>query len=138
MTTRDEIGDLERALAELTRRLEDHLRYTESFAADFSHELKNPLCSIRSAADLLREEDDVTQQERFLDMIQRDISRVERLLSGAKEISHIDVEIEEEDRESVHIDELLTITTPVRIAMTEGVDSLNAAAAAAVACYALA
>ena len=35
-------------------------------------------------------------------------------------------------------DELLAISTPVRIPMASGVDSLNAAAAAAVACYALA
>jgi tRNA G18 (ribose-2'-O)-methylase SpoU len=35
-------------------------------------------------------------------------------------------------------DEVLSITTPVRIPMAAGVDSLNAAAAAAVACYALA
>lgn len=34
-------------------------------------------------------------------------------------------------------DEVLSITIPVRIAMAAGVDSLNAAAAAAVACYAL-
>ncbi|MFP5486939.1 MAG: TrmH family RNA methyltransferase, partial [Acidimicrobiia bacterium] len=33
--------------------------------------------------------------------------------------------------------DVLAITTPVRIPMTGGVDSLNAAAAAAVACYAL-
>jgi tRNA G18 (ribose-2'-O)-methylase SpoU len=35
-------------------------------------------------------------------------------------------------------DDVLAITTPVRIPMTAGVDSLNAAAATAVACYALA
>lgn len=35
-------------------------------------------------------------------------------------------------------DDLLSITVPVRIAMAGGVDSLNAAAAAAIACYALA
>ncbi len=35
-------------------------------------------------------------------------------------------------------DEIIAISTPVRIPMTSGVDSLNAAAAAAVACYALA
>ena len=34
--------------------------------------------------------------------------------------------------------ELLAISTPVRIPMSTGVDSLNAAAAAAIACYALA
>jgi tRNA G18 (ribose-2'-O)-methylase SpoU len=35
-------------------------------------------------------------------------------------------------------DAMLAIATPIRIAMADGVDSLNAAAAAAVACYALA
>jgi tRNA G18 (ribose-2'-O)-methylase SpoU len=35
-------------------------------------------------------------------------------------------------------DAVLAIATPVRIPMAHGVDSLNAAAAAAVACYALA
>jgi tRNA G18 (ribose-2'-O)-methylase SpoU len=35
-------------------------------------------------------------------------------------------------------DELLALSIPVRIPMAGGVDSLNAAAAAAVACYALA
>jgi tRNA G18 (ribose-2'-O)-methylase SpoU len=35
-------------------------------------------------------------------------------------------------------DEVLSVSTPIRIAMASGVDSLNAAAAAAVACYALA
>ena len=34
-------------------------------------------------------------------------------------------------------DELLDSATPVRIPMADGVDSLNAAAATAVACYAL-
>ena len=34
-------------------------------------------------------------------------------------------------------DELLALATPVRIPMADGVDSLNAAAATAVACYAL-
>jgi tRNA G18 (ribose-2'-O)-methylase SpoU len=34
-------------------------------------------------------------------------------------------------------DEVLSITTPIRIPMVPGVDSLNAAAAAAIACYAL-
>jgi tRNA G18 (ribose-2'-O)-methylase SpoU len=55
-------------------------------------------------------------------------------------------EIEPDDRRAVLIgsertglsDELLAVSTRVRIPMAAGVDSLNAAAAAAVACYALA
>ncbi|PYQ56366.1 MAG: histidine kinase, partial [Acidobacteria bacterium] len=49
----DEIGDLARALEELTHRLAAHQHALESFASDVSHELKNPLASVRSAAELL-------------------------------------------------------------------------------------
>jgi two-component system sensor histidine kinase ChvG len=104
---RDEIGDLERALAELTRRLEDHLQFTESFAADVSHEFKNPLAAIRTAAEMATDEEDASDRQRYLTMIQRDVARMERLLSGAREISRIDVEIEHEEREMIRLDGLL-------------------------------
>jgi len=93
---RDEIGDLARALAELTRRLEERSRLTESFAADLSHEFKNPLTSIRSAAEMLPEIDDPAERERFLGVIQRECARLEHLLSGVREISALDAELEGE------------------------------------------
>ncbi|MGZ5494833.1 MAG: HAMP domain-containing protein, partial [Thermoanaerobaculia bacterium] len=43
----DEIGDLTRALAGLSQRVEQHQQLTESFASDVSHEFKNPLASVR-------------------------------------------------------------------------------------------
>jgi two-component system, OmpR family, sensor histidine kinase ChvG len=103
----DEIGDLERALAELTRRLEEHLQFTESFAADVSHEFKNPLAAIRSATEMALEVDDPTERHRFLTMIQQDVARMERLLNEAREISRIDARINEEELERVSIDVLL-------------------------------
>jgi two-component system sensor histidine kinase ChvG len=104
----DEIGDLERALAELTRRLEEHLKHTESFAADVSHEFKNPLASIRTAADMALEVDEDEQRRRFLNMVLRDVARMERLLSEAREISIIDAHLDEEDRDLVDLGDLLT------------------------------
>jgi two-component system sensor histidine kinase ChvG len=105
---RDEIGDLERALAELTRELEVHLRSTEAFAADVSHEFKNPLASIRTATDMALEDVQPGERRRFLGMIQKDVARMERLLSEAREISRIDADLDEEERTSVHLDELLS------------------------------
>lgn len=105
---RDEIGDLERALAELTRRLEEHLQFTEAFAADVSHEFKNPLASIRTATELAIEADDGADRRRFLDMIQRDVARMERLLSEVREISRLDAQLDEETRQPVALDRLLT------------------------------
>jgi len=104
---RDEIGDLERALAELTRELEQHLRSTEAFAADVSHEFKNPLASIRTATDMALEDVEPGERRRFLEMIQKDVARMERLLSEAREISRIDADLDDEERTEVKIDELL-------------------------------
>ncbi len=104
---RDEIGDLERALAELTRRLEEHLRFTESFAADVSHEFKNPLASIRTATELALEADDAADRRRFLEITQREVARMERLLSEVREISRLDAELDEAAREDVRLDEIL-------------------------------
>lgn len=93
---RDEIGDLARALSELTRRLEQRSKLTESFAADLSHEFRNPLTSIRSAAEMLPEIEDEAERERFLRVIQRETARLEHLLSAVREIGALDAELEDE------------------------------------------
>jgi two-component system sensor histidine kinase ChvG len=93
----DEIGDLTRSLEELIRRLEKHLSFIESFASDLSHEFKNPLASIQSAIDIALEAENKKEREHFLRMVQRDVGRMERLLTGAREISRIDTSLEAEE-----------------------------------------
>ncbi len=103
----DEIGDLARALEELTRRLEAHLAFIESFASDVSHELKNPLASIRGATELLAEVEDPADRQRFLSMVQKEVARMEGLLSGLREITEIDAQLESERTRTVAVDGLL-------------------------------
>ena len=103
----DEIGDLARALQELTHRLEAHLKTLESFAADVSHELRNPLASIRGAAEMAAEVDDPGDRVRFREIVQRDIARVERLLAEVRDIAVIDARLEQEDKEPVSLERLL-------------------------------
>ncbi len=87
---RDEIGDLSRGLGELTQRLEKHISSVESFASDVSHEFKNPLAAIRSAAELAAGTTDEAQRRALLSMVLDDVARLERLLRGVREISRID------------------------------------------------
>ena len=93
---RDELGDLARALEELTRRLNDHIRLLESFAADVSHEFRNPLASIRTAAELMSQADSTTHRERFFGLLLRDVDRLERLVAGVRELARIDGQLEHE------------------------------------------
>jgi two-component system sensor histidine kinase ChvG len=104
---RDQIGDLARALQELTRRLDARMRTLETFAADVSHELRNPLTSIRTAAEMAAEVDDPAERRRFRDIVQRDIARVEGLLAGVRDIASIDARLDAEARENVPLDRLL-------------------------------
>lgn len=103
----DEIGDLSRALSELSSRLDERMRFIESFAADVSHEFKNPLTSIRAAAEMLKEVDDPAERARFSEMVERDIARLERLLSTVREITLVDAGIEEGSNFSVDLVELV-------------------------------
>ncbi|MBN2535051.1 MAG: sensor N-terminal transmembrane domain-containing protein [Spirochaetales bacterium] len=105
---KDEIGDLTRSLEELTRRLDKHMSFIESFASDLSHEFKNPLASIRSAIDIALETDKKEDREHFLNMALRDINRMERLLSGAREISRLDTSLKGEKQQNVNLVTLLS------------------------------
>jgi two-component system sensor histidine kinase ChvG len=104
---RDEIGDLARALEELSRRLESRIGFMESFAADVSHEFKNPLASIRAAAEMLSTARDSAERERYLMMVESDVARLERTLSTLREVTRLDAELPEEEREPVDLVVLL-------------------------------
>lgn len=103
----DEIGDLARALSELTRRLQEHQRFTESFASDVSHELKNPLASLRTATEMLTEAETEAERRRFADMALRSVARLEHLLTAVGEIGRIDAELEDEAGEPVPVGDLV-------------------------------
>ena len=103
----DEIGDLARALAELSRRLAEHLAFVESFAADVSHELKNPLASIRNAAEMLDDVEDPAERAALLDLVQREVTRLEQLLKEMRAMARLDARVEGEERPTVLLDQLL-------------------------------
>lgn len=103
----DEIGDLTRALAGLSQRVEQHQQLTESFASDVSHEFKNPLASVRMATEMLAQVDSPAERARFLRIAESEIARMENLLSQVREITLIDVEIQQEERTSVDLNALL-------------------------------
>jgi two-component system sensor histidine kinase ChvG len=93
---RDEIGDLSRRWGELTQRLERQVRLAETFASDVSHEFKNPLASIRSAAELALTTQDTGKRGDLLGLVLDDVARMERLLTGVREISRLDAGIADE------------------------------------------
>jgi len=117
----DELGDLARSLAELTRRLDEHIRTVEQFASDVSHEFRNPLAAIRSAAEMAGRAESEGERARFLDMLTRDVDRLERLVSGVRELARIDTELERHPLERVDVGRLLQdVVEGLRLAEPDG------------------
>jgi len=93
----DEIGELSRALERIMRRLDAHVTFIETFAADVVHELKNPLASIRNAGEMIADVANQADRMRFVRIIEQEVARMERMLSGVRDISLIDAELVRED-----------------------------------------
>ena len=90
---RDEIGMLARALSDMSLALRARIDATEAFAADVTHEMKNPLASLRSAVDVLARVDDRAAQARLLAIVADDVHRLDRLISDISEASRLDAQL---------------------------------------------
>jgi two-component system sensor histidine kinase ChvG len=90
---RDELGLLARALSDMSSALRERIDATEAFAADVTHELKNPLASLRSAVDGLVNVKQPELQERLIAIIRDDVHRLDRLISDISEASRLDAQL---------------------------------------------
>ena len=90
---RDEIGQLARALSDMTLTLRDRIDATEAFAADVAHEIKNPLASLSSAVDTFGRVSDAGLQAQLLDVIRADVGRIDRLITDIADASRLDAEL---------------------------------------------
>ncbi|WP_420822328.1 stimulus-sensing domain-containing protein [Sphingomonas aracearum] len=90
---RDEIGMLARALSDMSLALRARIDATEAFAADVTHELKNPLASLRSAVEGLGQVRDPELQERLLAIVRDDVHRLDRLITDISEASRLDAQL---------------------------------------------
>ncbi len=88
-----EIHVLAQSLENMSTQLSARADYIREFVANAAHELKTPLTSLRGAAELLIETDDVIDSERrvrFLQNIQSDAVRMDQLVQRMLELARIE------------------------------------------------
>jgi two-component system sensor histidine kinase ChvG len=100
---RDEIGMLARALSDMSLALRARIDAIEAFAADVTHEMKNPLASLRSAVEGLALVKDPALQERLLAIVRDDVHRLDRLITDIAEASRLDAQLSRAKFESVDL-----------------------------------
>ncbi|MEN3953338.1 sensor histidine kinase [Iodidimonas sp. SYSU 1G8] len=104
---RDEVGDLSRALRDMTQALYRRIDTIEGFAADVAHEVKNPLTSLRSAVETMERTQNPDHKAKLLHIIKHDIDRLTRLISDISNASRLDAELLRADMEPIDIPKMM-------------------------------
>ncbi|HEY6047465.1 MAG TPA: HAMP domain-containing sensor histidine kinase [Sphingomicrobium sp.] len=103
----DEIGLLARALSDMSQSLRQRIDNIEAFAADVTHELKNPLASLRSAIDGLDRVEDPELRHRLMGIAREDVVRLDRLINDISEAARTDAELARATFERVDLGPLI-------------------------------
>jgi two-component system, OmpR family, sensor histidine kinase ChvG len=111
----DEIGELARALSDMSGALQARIDATEQFAADVTHEIKNPLASLSSAAQTLPNVKTAAARRQLVEIISDDVSRLNRLITDISDLSRLDSQLARTTFETVDIGSLIETLIAVRI-----------------------
>ncbi len=109
-STRDEVGDLTRALATMQSRLQQQERARRTFVSTASHELRTPLASLQLMLGMLREDldaddPDVPAAARDVARAEAQTDRLSRLSADLLDLSRIDAGVSLR-RDTVELGEL--------------------------------
>ena len=102
----DEIG-LARAISDMSQSLRQRIDNIEAFAADVTHELKNPLASLRSAMDGLDRVEDPELRMKLVAVAREDVVRLDRLINDISEAARTDAELARATFETVDLGALM-------------------------------
>jgi two-component system sensor histidine kinase ChvG len=103
----DEIGLLARSISDMSQSLRQRIDNIEAFAADVTHELKNPLASLRSAIDGLTNVKDDALRDRLIAVAREDVVRLDRLIGDVGEAARTDAELARANFEAVDLGPLI-------------------------------
>jgi len=123
----DEIGDLSGVLREMTDALTSRITAIERFAADVSHEIKNPLTSLKSAIETVQRVQNPDHQRELLRIVKEDVERLDRLITDISDSSRLDAELGRIQTEEVDISEMLDMLVSVHRTTRGGAHSSDEA-----------
>ena len=78
---KDELGILSNSMDEMTSELQNRINTAENFSRDLVHEIRNPLASLKSAAEIISDSDDKDQKNKLIKIVSHDVERIERLIT---------------------------------------------------------
>ena len=92
----DELGVLSTSLDDMTHELQRRISHAENFSTDLVHEIRNPLTSLKSAAEILNETEDPSQRSKLINILNHDVQRIERLITDYSQMLKDEVALSKE------------------------------------------
>jgi signal transduction histidine kinase len=105
LTRRDEIGQLSRDFDRLTKRLVGQVEQSAHVAADFAHDLKNPIAAVQAASELLDGETllDDERRQRIAKSVRLAGEHMRRSVDAMLALARLDEGLEKEPRAEVDL-----------------------------------
>ena len=92
----DELGLLSNSMEDMTNELQKRISHAENFSTDLVHEIRNPLASLKSASEILKDTKDINQRTKLLNILTHDVQRIERLITDYSQILKDEVALSKE------------------------------------------
>jgi len=96
-----EVSRMASALRTMVNSLYSRIESSEKFAADVAHELKNPLTAASSTAQCLAYAKDDEQRDKMVGEIEKQLKRLNKLITDVSKASRLDAELARQTRERV-------------------------------------
>ena len=106
-TSKDEIGDLSRSLAEMVDRLGEYHRYLEKLPSRLSHELGTPVAVVRSSLENLAMQPQDEESKKYIERSQTGILRLNRILTNMSEATRLEQSLQSGENITLCLNELL-------------------------------
>lgn len=105
---KDEISELSRTFNDLLARLEESFKIQKNFVSNASHEIRNPLASIKAQLDvtLLKERDNAEYQS-VLESLSQDIDRMIKIANGLLELAKVSGDFSTVALETCRVDDIV-------------------------------
>ncbi|WP_440920102.1 sensor histidine kinase [Candidatus Pelagibacter sp.] len=103
----DELGLLSNSMEDMTNELQKRISHAENFSTDLVHEIRNPLASLKSASEILKDTKDINQRTKLLDILTHDVLRIERLITDYSQMLKDEVALSKEQMKKLDIQPII-------------------------------
>ena len=87
--------------------MQKRISHAENFSTDLVHEIRNPLASLKSASEILKDTKDINQRTKLLDILTHDVQRIERLITDYSQMLKDEVALSREKIKKLDIEPII-------------------------------